>query len=516
MRFISVLTISISSLAALSEKSSSENTVVNERVGTDQEHETLTRTNEEEKALLRILKETPAYQFSSSTKHICPKCGSEENIKAFLKTAKNKILKCQNTECSLILKSNDINRIFADLFYDIVDKNLPFSVFKDLYRLYAPETKSVNHFVLMNVLIASQTIPLHNQNKIWNSIAQYMDYYQIDNGHLFYAYNETQKLDSDEIALSCSKLTPEEKIEAVKIKALISHINSMWSYLDEFSEYKDFLIVYQGYIIENTAEFMRSTLADYFMSYLMRFKNPFAIMDELYFLTFNTLSLQQSTETASIMVDNITSFLTKSNADTIEKMHDAYLKSNNGGVLTQVLIYFYKAEEYHAMARQIIIAQLARLDEFYYFKDTLRPDAMRLIKKAHSCDVGLTLDHIEKILECVHSYRSELSDKDALSIALLLKKYIKSRPDEICEIIEEIFAKYYTTNNGKIYARCMPSRFFKHKNNEFSFIKKRINHYIKVGINNGSELAHAEQRELLSLREIYLQQNTRQKSNLKN
>ncbi|KAI5148711.1 hypothetical protein ENBRE01_0485 [Enteropsectra breve] len=282
LRFIIVMVISLLHIAAWNEMTLGENAAIEERARTEQEHSSFMMAAETERAINELIIETPVYNFNASTNFRCPKCNAIENINVFLNSANNRVLRCQNPRCALMLKRNDINRLFFNLFYEIVSKNLPFAVFEDLYRCYAPEFDCVSHIELMNILLASLAVPLFNQQKLWNTLDLYSKYHEMDKGFLFKKYSEALKLQNEAFVFLSSNYPLEEEIEIYKIKTLICTIDAMWKELGKSKTTTDFINVYETYITKNDLQELQQTLADHFTSYILRLENPFLIMDQIY------------------------------------------------------------------------------------------------------------------------------------------------------------------------------------------------------------------------------------------
>ncbi|KAI5148710.1 hypothetical protein ENBRE01_0484 [Enteropsectra breve] len=203
-------------------------------------------------------------------------------------------------------------------------------------------------------------------------------------------------------------------------------------------------------------------------------------------------------------MNDIGSVLRNNNSVLIEKLTDNYLASKIDGNLTPALITHYIENKEFWMAEKIILMQLSRLDEFGSFRRMHNYSSMDVIKAAYSLNITLYHGHFERILYSAYLMPWELNDEEVFYVSTLLARYMEGLSANVCDEVENIFVKYYSTNLGKIYARCMPQSYFMKKSNALDFTTKRERYYECIGVANGADRAYAEWQELIILREAFL------------
>ncbi|KAI5150297.1 hypothetical protein ENBRE01_1414 [Enteropsectra breve] len=504
LRTISIIVSLISHIASDSETLLVSNTLIKERIRNGPKSCILPLAIEEE-FLIGSHIQMPDYNNYSLAYICCPKCNTLSHLESFLKSSatKGSLLKCQNTDCALKFKTNDINRLFAHILYVIIAKGLPFAVFKDLCYCYAPDAQYVSHMDLMRILIDSHTLPVYGQERLWDILSTYADTHGLGNGGFFKAYHEVLIYqDPSNVFIPCSAPSIGE-IELFKAGSLLCAIDALWNELAQCHSPSDFLAVYDSHVEKAYLIGMQQILGDHLMAYIMRFNDPFYYMEGMYTEKLISTSQEGARASAKYLWDFILSALINNNVYKIEKKTDAYLKSKHKGVLVHELINTFTTEENPDMVKKIIASQLSSLDKNKRFKGMSLPNTMVVLKAAHSLKIPLDHSYFERIIEWAHLFSSKLSSENILCISDLFEWQISDLPKEQCNEIQSLFVRYYTTELAKIYVRCMPINYYKDSFSMLDFSIKREFYLMNEKVENGAAKALAEHKELIELRKAY-------------
>ncbi|KAI5149125.1 hypothetical protein ENBRE01_0713 [Enteropsectra breve] len=66
----------------------------------------------------------------------CPQCDCIGHLNCLFEKSEHQIYECPNPQCKLVFKSNDLYRLFAQLFYVFLYRDANFKDFKRTYNLY--------------------------------------------------------------------------------------------------------------------------------------------------------------------------------------------------------------------------------------------------------------------------------------------------------------------------------------------------------------------------------------------
>ncbi|KAI5152193.1 hypothetical protein ENBRE01_2641 [Enteropsectra breve] len=460
----------------------------------------------------RYVEEKNVYGNYDQTYFCCPACKVITHTSCILDfNTDNKTLVCPNIYCGLVLRSNDINRLFAQMLYVNLSKKLPVEFFKKKYLKYTQLPGFFDHNMLMNIIIGSQT--LHEVGK--DNLLELLCHGELKDGSIYsevhsVIYSKIHKDKSDKSILEPQDLSQEEIDELYDIGTILHSIEALWKQFEAIASPHDYLALYKSSVAGIDKPSLQKALSNHFMSFILNNENPFLALEEMLiehngchdfvidkpltseFLLENKESLMQPS-----LVDDVLSLFENNNTYKIETKAWAYFEEENKGVLIPLLLNYFANNRRLATAVEILKHQLAKLAVNDFICEVSPKNTLYVLESGLKLNGILEWSYVINNLNTIIPCLSKLENQD-LSYALsALKSLIFNLKSEECNEIENIFVWHYTTDLGKIYVRCMPRHYFFDEHMK-AFAAKRALYW------NNPELEYTTGDELQVLRKEYL------------
>ncbi|KAI5149122.1 hypothetical protein ENBRE01_0710 [Enteropsectra breve] len=464
------------------------------------------------------------FQNYSSTFFCCPACTSIAHLTCFLNTSVKRQLKCPNLTCNLVLKKNDINKLFAHLLYATVTKNIHFRKYKNHYARFISENRKVSHMEIMNILINSHSLSDFGQLKLWEMLRLYFNQISENKANYFKWYYDIIKAGDEYEYESILSLPPqkhpETEIELINTARKLRAINSMHNQLSNIDGAANLLNVYEFFVANESDRMIQWVLAGYFTDNIMRRENPFKCMEDIYvklyhgrkdliieeLLTPYYLVNLENRFLKSDFVNNVLAELGKNNIYAVEKRINAYLKNTNKGVFIPTFINYFEHNGMPGKAREIALLQLDLFNKNTDFQGMSIKNTIYLLKTAPRLGIFLELEHIEKMLCKLSLLTVPLTAGEVSSISSYLQERMQHLIEYQQEIVRYFFVKNYTKNLGKIYVRCMPGEYYL-QNSKMNDFKVKREEYLHQECNEGyAEIAQQNHAELNALRDEFFKE----------
>ncbi|KAI5149131.1 hypothetical protein ENBRE01_0719 [Enteropsectra breve] len=494
------------------------------------------------------------YQNYSHNYFCCPKCDNIAHISCFLKpfqrnstkSPKNprgisKIaLRCPNTECSLLFKVNDINRLFAQLLYTHLCKYMTLGAFELYCKEFFPCPKLQLQNNYLNILIRSSTVPEFGSARLREVMKNYQR-------HCFYECVPLRKLKmatgnldrAFPIHLEQSKLSA-HCAQLSELPFLLHESQNLWDLLCKDSSPSGVFSAYEEYVYKASSPYTKQHLASLFMYFVMRSTNPFKYMEDIYIAVNNTADLRINVPLASdllwcpkndpeasgelpenhlatvsltddieniVLRDLLSNMLVefeKNNSYTIESKISNYLQNENKGVFVPTFINYFENNGMLDKAREIARLQVKSFSGKNGLPSMSIKNAIYVLCAAPQLGVKISIWEIDTIIFWIHSIASTLTDEEIHCITFFFEHVIAGFSHEHQDSIQDMFVKNYTADMGKIYSRCMPQRYYDNKGIRMADFALKRNKYLKEKKTEYSEsVAMKEHHKLLELRNAY-------------
>ncbi|KAI5149121.1 hypothetical protein ENBRE01_0709 [Enteropsectra breve] len=442
-----------------------------------------------------------------------------------MESSVNRRLKCSNHTCNVVLKSNDINRLFAHLLYSIITNKMPFKKFKKFYARFINDKRQINHTEIMNILINSHSLKDFGQLKLWDLLAMYFEKIAGIKDYYFRWYYRIVKAHDDEyesILHYTPHSWPETEIELIVTARILRSVHIMCNLLSKIDHTStaNLLDVYQYYVVNENDPAVQEALASHFMDNIMRRENPFKCMENIYLKIYHScMDLVIEEPLTSYYLDNVgkntsnSDFLRnvlaelgKNNIFAIEIRVNTYLQNANNGVFIPIFINYFEHNGMTKKAEKIVLHQLGLFKEEKDFQGMSIKKAIEVFKAAFRLKIFKDLSYIDKMLCKVSSLEAPLAAAEISCISLYFQEYMPLLTQDLQKGVRDIFVKYYTTDLGKVYARCMPGGYYIKNPMMNDFKIKREAFLLQECNENYAEIAQQNHAELNALRDEFFKE----------
>ncbi|KAI5149134.1 hypothetical protein ENBRE01_0722 [Enteropsectra breve] len=436
----------------------------------------------------------------------CPKCDSIAHIECFLKSSENKNLKCSNPNCELILKSNEKNKLFAQLIYVLATRKINFGVFRKLYSYYSPDDRKVSHSVIIKILTESKTLAYMDQASLWRILKKYFDMNYMDKRYLFKVYNHILETQDASFVRNFLNRPLQERKALFEVGTLLLFIDEMQKKNDKTLTAKDLLEVYECWLEKNAAEpAIQNSLGAHFVYFILTLENPVKHLEEMFVEMCQTKDLVVEKQLSSEFLHNLSESpflpeslekiakkvlpikllrsvlceLGKNNLVMIKEIAETYLRSDNQGVFVPILINFFENNGMRDQAEDIIKEQLKEEASNKPFQEMSVNNTMYVLRAARRFNKALSNEYIEQILKWIHSSPRALSNENIRYISDYLQDFTANLTLEQHRELQSLFVKYYSRDTAAIYVRCMCYRLCNEEN--LASFTKSLDSFYKEG-----------------------------------
>ncbi|KAI5152192.1 hypothetical protein ENBRE01_2640 [Enteropsectra breve] len=441
----------------------------------------------------------------------CPSCKSITHTDCLLNYSIDNMLVCPNPDCALELKGNDINKLFAQLLYVNLSRDGNLYFFYRNYHSFIQQRGFVNHKMLMDILIGSQTLhEIGQENLLELLLKNVFKEPNIYSEMHHKVYTTILKSKCGSFKDNSQSIPKEESCNLVMIGKILHSIEGLWKQFEAIASPHDYLALYKSSVAGIDKSSLQKALSNHFMSFILNKDNPFLVLEEMLiehsgshdFVIENPITSEFILENKESfvqpsLVDDVLSIFENNNSYKIETKARAYYRRENKGVLFPLLVNYFANNGRPAVAVEIIKHQLAKLAVNGFICEISPKNTLYLLKEAFVHNISLNDYSMLNILCRILPVLTELSDEYMNFMLPGIKSLFFTLSSEECNAIEDIFARCYTTDLGKVYVRCMPRHHFFEENMR-AFAAKRALYW------NKPELEYVTGPELQMLRKEYL------------
>ncbi|KAI5149126.1 hypothetical protein ENBRE01_0714 [Enteropsectra breve] len=462
----------------------------------------------------------------------CPQCECIGHLNCLFEKSKDRVFACPNPNCILIFKSNDLNRLFAQLFYVFVHRGANFADYKKIYNLYLSKEGDFSHAMLMNILTESKTLQDIDQKKLWKDVQVYFGKNILDFKGYFKVYYNVLNTGHANFVREFDDLTPLKVKELFETGTLLNSISRMSEEFKAIFTSQKLLALYNKYVEKAASNSLRKKLAAHFIHLVMEFHNPLMCLEEIYIHKAKSNDLvikaplaadilgeiienpsQYVSMTEDIKEDMAHVFLfylltefENNNIYRIVQMARIYCRLDNKGVFIPALINFFASNGRPDIVKEIIDIQLKKLNISNLHQKISLNNAIFVITVAVKGGFSTTMEHIEEILNWMRLWQSDLSIGEMKYINSLLEAHMAApKNKESIIIIQNYFVKHHSPKLVQIYMRCMPKEYYS-DDALLGFREKRQKHFKALGVKDHDTVADIEHKKRLAIRETILKE----------
>ncbi|KAI5149123.1 hypothetical protein ENBRE01_0711 [Enteropsectra breve] len=316
----------------------------------------------------------------------CPQCDSIGHINCLFDHSENSVYACANPRCKLVFKSNDLNRLFAQLFYVFVHRNQNFEVYQRFYNRYLKKETVYTQKILMNILIESKTLLDIDQPKLWLSLISYFNWNYINYSGKFKVYLKVLDEGHAESIKNFIAGHGVDKQGLFDEATVLYRINNMRKMFKEEMTSEKLLSFYNENIEKEASSRIKKTLAAHFIHSVMALHNPLLCLEEIYINKFKSNVLviagPLKDETLRSIIENPSNLISttkninenaqdflfylliefeNNNMFRLVQMACTYCRLDNKDVFIPALMSFFTAKGRTDIVKKIIGIQLQKL-----------------------------------------------------------------------------------------------------------------------------------------------------------
>ncbi|KAI5149127.1 hypothetical protein ENBRE01_0715 [Enteropsectra breve] len=379
----------------------------------------------------------------------CPKCQSISHISCFIESSYSEYRMCLNAQCSMNYMAHDIERIFGLLFYLYVQKDIRFESYNNFYKRCYGNKNSINHDILMDILLRSHMIHVLNDSNNWKKIRKYFEFNEISGGEKFKEYEN----------LFCGgpRGTCEENSGKLKNYARnFYYIQQMWCKLNYYRSTEQCLDVYEEYIERMYYPLLKQCLGDYYIFYFM--ENPYTLMvlENIYIAKYNAerYELEQSGDnTFNEMIKTIFNIC---DIPTNMRKIVEYFNGKYTGVFIPIILEYIQLKMNINNCGDVVKAFFSNLRLSLPFT---KAEMLVYIKIGALNKVRFDKESVIQVMKWLNNNRYYTSEKDLIAIGDFLKISTKafSRVEHIA--LRDFVVENYNLELAKVYGCCMSHDF---------------------------------------------------------